>query len=623
MKILFLIENKYQLSIVRKLKDGHCGYNNSVICALTPFAVAACEKEKLNFVVPENYYTSEEYTEIGKESILRIDDLISLLDRYSQQYSKNKKTPSLNIGSYYSSLIHIAMETLYAKVYQLYRVIDSIRPESIVSFRIKNPPYLIDFDFIFHPLDKLYGELLSESQFKDKCKFLDYDIWEEVKYDKYSLRQKASFFIRHNYFTVVVVSLLLRYRRSILSFIKSTKAECGYFLAMLRHKKVKKAVFLGRGYGWEYLLKSSEFKNKFVSYFFPTGHYFLTPKRKKGDGKFLKELKWNDNFYGFKLAPLLYSHIEVIKFSLRKYIRWYAKIKAFLKNKNCVFAPYLLYPLQHFIAHIANQMDIPVVVWAHGEKGCSGDIGVIDEKEDVLHANYFLSFGPAVSRIYNDKYLNKYLHFKGAVTIGAPDMDTISQLTKSNTSNQYILYTTGKYFLNTAVFGGDIPVSDYKLYCFQKKIVGYLDGLKANRVIWKLHPSPLNIKSPIETKHVERIYHEKSFSDLIKDASLIILDVPSTTCLQAASSNKPLFVAQGYMDYSKEALNLLSKRAIVVNSPKELIEELDFYLKTNNYKADVNNREFVKAFAVYLDDGNSTQRAVDFISSLDGIKIKK
>lgn len=38
------------------------------------------------------------------------------------------------------------------------------------------------------------------------------------------------------------------------------------------------------------------------------------------------------------------------------------------------------------------------------------------------------------------------------------------------------------------------------------------------------------------------------------------------------------------------------------------------YLENGRYPADVNNRDFVKAFGTHLDDGRSAERAFDFIT---------
>lgn len=597
MKAVVLIENRQQLDIFLKQKLNYNAYNEIIICAFTPVAIAACERTGQKFVVPEDYYNSDEYLRVGKDSFLRTAELISFLDGYYQIKSEEKIGFGLAIGSYYAPLLYIILGTIHSKIFQLQKIIDAERPDLILSFRLDDNNLFLSKSFFFHPLETIYADLLVSSPFKGRCKFIKCNL-----VGNFSLG-------RH---------LLGRWRKILTCFYRNIKTSYFCVNELRKRNNLRKAVFLSGGYDWKFVTEYPKFKKNFLSFYFFTEDMPFTGVCRNNHAD-IGWLKWDDSFYGFKTLPLLFRRIKTIDSTFLEYLNAYPLVKAFLKDKDVVLSPFLLYPKQHLVAHLANEMNIPVVVWCHGEKGCSGNIGPIDEMEDVLHATYFFAFGSNATRIYNDKFLNKYPYFKGAVSVGSVEMDNVSKLSRLNPDKDYILYATGKYFLNAPVFGADPPVSDNRLYYFQKEIVSYLEKLK-NRVIWKLHPLPFCGDKHVETRRVEKIYNKKTFTSLLKAASLVILDAPSTTCLQAASSNKPLFILQGYIVFSQEALGLLSKRAIIANSPQDLIKEVQFYLETGEYKADVNNREFVKAFATHFDDGRSLERAVDFIFDVSGIR---
>ena len=183
-----------------------------------------------------------------------------------------------------------------------------------------------------------------------------------------------------------------------------------------------------------------------------------------------------------------------------------------------------------------------------------------------------------------------------------------------NQSKEYILYASGKYLLNAAPFIHTIGL-DARLYEAQLKITGFLETLVSHS-IWKLSNTPFFNSVPVEVNRVQKISNEKSFMQLLAHSSIVILDSPATTCIETCATEKPLFVLLNRIKWFEEAEVLLQKRAIVAYSPEELIKEVDYYLKTGNYKADLKNREFVKAYGTFLDDQCSAERAVNQIDLL-------
>ncbi|GAG34370.1 unnamed protein product [marine sediment metagenome] len=56
---------------------------------------------------------------------------------------------------------------------------------------------------------------------------------------------------------------------------------------------------------------------------------------------------------------------------------------------------------------------------------------------------------------------------------------------------------------------------------------------------------------------------------------------------------------------------MLERRAVCADEPGELVSSLGKYLDTGIYLADVNDNAFLRAYGTHLDDGRSSERAVE------------
>ena len=121
---------------------------------------------------------------------------------------------------------------------------------------------------------------------------------------------------------------------------------------------------------------------------------------------------------------------------------------------------------------------------------------------------------------------------------------------------------------------------------------------------------------PLEMRKIITTDQFKPFTELLADASMIILDGVGTTSIEAAITIKPLFILTNRVEYYPEVKQLLAKRAVIADTPEVLIGSIKKYLATGQYTADVHNREFVKAYGVHLDDGKSADRVIEFLLSL-------
>ena len=200
--------------------------------------------------------------------------------------------------------------------------------------------------------------------------------------------------------------------------------------------------------------------------------------------------------------------------------------------------------------------------------------------------------------------------FKKAVSIGLPALDKCKN--KSAAGGYYILYASSKF---VDYGGGFVPrYCDKSVQDNQSLLVDYFEQyLQLNSgaaVIWK-HNQERTVTQPLKTiKKIQIIREEKTFTDLLPAASIVILDRPSTTSLEACMTDKPIFVLIANRNWYPLPEQLLRKRAVIAYTPEHLCNAINDYLKKGVYPADVTNREFVRAYGCHLDDGKWSDRAV-------------
>ena len=244
--------------------------------------------------------------------------------------------------------------------------------------------------------------------------------------------------------------------------------------------------------------------------------------------------------------------------------------------------------------------------------------GLWNYASEQLYISHYFSFGEEVS-IEKANSAASVPGFKQAVNIGSPALDKIKNQSASEKS--YILFASAK-FLDYA--GGFNPkYRDAALQEVQSLIIDYFEQyLKLNTgvaMIWKQNQER-TVTQPLKTvEKIQIIREEKTFTDLLPDASIVILDRPSTTSLEVCMTNKPVFVILSSKNWYSLPEQLLKKRAVIAYTPKQLCNAVDDYLKKGVYMADVTNREFVKAYGCHLDDRKSSDRAAtELINIIEG-----
>jgi hypothetical protein len=606
-KVLILLENESQYKEFLKYKKDY-GDFLVVICALTPFAIHLCERENIPFVFPENCFTEEEYYRHREISEGKVKKLVSLLNQYSSAMTQKKIGFSLELGNYFYFCLYTVIGALHFKSFILTSVIEKEKPETVIVFKSKVDS-IVSFAFLQSYQESSYFKLLSHSIYKDKCRFIDYEGEGKNNVRSFSLKKNIKKIAKA---IINKISLLGN-----LYYFWNNKVSINQVIKGSFSRNKKRVFLLGSLYNWKYVVSHPSFKEHISIWGFD-GNEIVNPKRVVKRNIFWEWLKWENKFLGFNLTPLIYRQENIIELTLTKMINSFTKYKEMLNKRDMVLGSVFPFPQQNYIAHIANSIGKPVVIYQHGEKNFAPSALYLEVTE-LLYTDYYLSYGNAVNSQFL-QYQGKFKNFKKTVSVGSVTLDKISSYNKE-VKEEYILYATGKYLLNNIPFTNNIG-TDIKLYEAQKKILSFLEMLVSQypfyKVIWKLNhtPTPAYASVPFKVSNIDVIYSEKSLPELIHNASLVILDAPATTCLEVCSTTKPLFVLLNRIKWFPQAQVLLKKRAVTASDPDELVKKISEYLKTGKYEADLKNPDFIKAYGNYLGDGKSVQRTIEFIYSI-------
>ena len=115
-----------------------------------------------------------------------------------------------------------------------------------------------------------------------------------------------------------------------------------------------------------------------------------------------------------------------------------------------------------------------------------------------------------------------------------------------------------------------------------------------------------------------RIVHNKpNFVELLRESDVVIIDSPTTTLLQSMATTLPVFVSMGLLRWPGNAVELIKKRAYCADNATELMDMLEGFIRSGDYRCDVKNVEFLREYGIH--EGNSKITALSLINRyLDG-----
>jgi hypothetical protein len=595
---LLLLEDKAQYEAYISYKQ-RLEAHRLLICCLSVEAVDSCKKRGLEFILPEDCYTDEMRNHYRELSEWKIKTLVEQLNNYYHEKIGVKNGFSFEMGNYHYFMLYHFFGALHYRAFFLWKVIENKKVDGILVFREeKSPGSYRPFPVSQYP--NCYLDLCLNSRYREKVI--------TIPTKSRTVRQHATF--------------RMRMRGTIGRFLRKINLFDDY----LNHHSNNVAISL-----WYFFFGRPSADFLLVGHAGPWGHVFQDMRLRDKvtvvndtdyvDTKeivlrdwFFEWFNWRDEFCGFNVSALGHYEMSRIKVLCEKFIKNHEITKCNVINRKALIYAVAPYASEQYILSVAKHLGKPRVCFQHGEMALYPP-GLWNEASELLYVSDYFSFGEKVSeeKTNSAKAIDG---FKRAHSIGSPALDKLKGVEHS--ADGYILYGSSK-FHNYA--GGFLyRYIDIDLMNNHNSLVDYfedyLDSNPNQQVYWKYNPDHLTQKPLTATRRIRVIKDQTSFVDLLSRARFVVLDRPSTTSLEACMTNRPVFVLLSGKNWYESSERLLKRRAVVAYTPDALREAIDDYVKKGIYPADPEDREFVKAYGCYLDDGRSADRAVTKLLNL-------
>lgn len=588
--LLVLLEDMSQFIQYEKAGPDYASFRHMIL-ALTPEALEICASRGLPCVTPEECFSEAEYFAQKEASEKEIQCMVSALDSHYARVSAKESGFPLEMGRYFYLQLYLLAGALHLRSFVLEKAIGRFNPRIILAFMPRSGVA----EETAVPRERPYAELLLNSPYAGRCRVVEYG------------RAKGQ------------GSIHARLRGAAAGAIARFPSLSSYYalrrngLSADRRPGGANILIIGPLYNWRHVLGHPMLRGRSNLFWMPREQSVLKARRR------IKDMEagqvYDCRFLGFDLNPSLRGFFSAVQSTFEEIMEGHREAAETVERADMVIVSVFTSPRLNHAAHIAKSMGKPVAIYQHGEQNL-WDNSLFPEATELLYADHYLSFGDGVTGKYLEAVEKKRL--KGVFSTGSAALESIPA---GEAKGGYILYATGKYHLYSTPFISTVG-QDTRLYKAQKVILGFLARqARAGwpRAVFKRNNTEGHNELPFGVdKSIEEAPSNEKFPALLSGASLVILDAPATTCLEASATRKPLFVLLDRVKWNPEPERLLKRRAVAAYTPEELVRRVEEYLKTGEYGADLDDREFVKAYGTHLDDGTSAERAAGFILKLLG-----
>lgn len=600
-RLAVLLESAEQLALYQEQAGRWPGYEHRLI-AMTIYAAAACRDQGLAFseVMEENrYFTDADYKKAQLESETIDADLIESINRAAIKLGARDGGFPFELGGYFAYLLYLVLSSYHTRAFVLGKLFEEEKPGRILCFGRKES--VEKAGLRSSPIGN-YHLLLKNSRYAAILEIMEYGANgtggtpSPMKSIKAWVRKTFPPFVSLYFYLNNRIPFNLRHRLS-------------------PGKGMRRGLMLGAPYNWMTLMKEPVERTGIIFDFRETS---LDADSLTGEGRLANELNWDGGFHGFDITPLMKPHFAIMEGFLDKMRHRVAGISRDISKYDFVCASMLSFPMQKLVAHLALQAGKPVYVWQHGGNALWAGWPLMEKYCEVQYCSQYISYGVNVTEFYR-RYENDYPYFEGPVSVGSTLMDAAMKSFRAAPEQKQgrpvVVYATGKYHQNNTTFPA--PRSDERLYQAQRTILAFLEEYgrlhPEARVLFKPNNTPGYSDVPFTLHHVEIAGESVSFRDLLEDASLVVLDAPATTLVEACTTNKPVFALTNRVTFLATALEWMKQRVVTADDPEILVEKMRQFLDSGEYGADVNDREFVKRYGTHLDDGKSMDRALNLL----------
>jgi hypothetical protein len=274
--------------------------------------------------------------------------------------------------------------------------------------------------------------------------------------------------------------------------------------------------------------------------------------------------------------------------------------------------------VEQVLARLAKGHSLPVLTWQHGAYGSLK--APIMLYAEFMNSDAILLWGTGVREVMEKDPLNTFPCLPRAV--GSCELEALYRRRKPWTGKGSILYVTTNYYSNYLYVSYEYPFHDNEIWETQKAIIDTI-GDRPGAVV-KLHPSTTD-GAQFEEFIRMRGYSgldlvqgaKRSFTGLLEEAEVVIIDFPSTTLLQAIAAGKTIFVLTRYLSLSGPALATLQKRAYWSDDLGEFTALLEAYLDGETRGGpDPADTGFLELYGVHRLDGGVAGRALGVLEEI-------
>jgi len=498
-------------------------------------------------------FDMDEYKATHKESNRKIEDLISRLNDWS---ADNK----LEMGNYYGFQLWIIIGQIHYNYFILKSIAKNVGKKPVLIYTKKNEETILELRP--DPL-RVFFNVLAHSNLLAGIKA------EVVLVDE----KRRSTSIKEK----IIISLPITVLR-IVRFLRDRKR-----LSQCKDKSKQRLLLIGGGYDWFEIAALPKFKKEYcIKMATPLFGRRSVKQQDKKLSKILDESVTFDDDKAYDLKKLK----SAIQQDCRLFAKKKNRVQALIKGYKAVATGVLTYPYDLFYAHVAVEVNKKLFVWQHGEKGQSTDYS--SNFTELYYATDYLSYAPVVSEMYQESVGKHWL--KEVHTVGAISRNIEWQ------GGGGIVYATGKWF-GTAVPFLDKCDPDQRLFKAHIAILDYLNSIgKKKEVIFKPNNTRWFNLAPYQYDNI-KIEYNRSFTELLRTASVVILDAPATTLVEACSTEVPIFVLGGRSKYLPEFMQAIQQRVAWYETPEELVEGLSQYFAIGTYNADVSSKVYTNGFS--------------------------
>lgn len=613
------------------------GENYGHWIALGPSAMHCLNKKGLQYTIPEDYCSLSEIETVCVEGFEKLKLISNKIDELIIEKDLFLKECGIRPFEFYLWQIGAIHDAVVSRAVWLKKILGRF-PKAKVYIHVAPPDKKWYTSWLgFGKEETLWGRLVELRDLKNEVIVVsDPSMNKDDKSNKLSLKYIPKtinkFFNSMILFKFVLMSVLYSFHYKI--------AMNGInILLFFNRKKRKNILIIGSPYEWLSLfspLIQSGMNIYFCPHFATNKTYNSSKVNSWSEGTealwkiFYDEMKKDEmgKMWGIDYIQLLKERIcWIIENSTVIANHIITEMQKLLQKYffSCVCTSASIVYADLVIKEFFRRNNIPVISWQHGSVWYENRI---TQRVDLLNmrcTSLLLTYGESAKMAFESSDLKKSCVIEN---VGSNMLDNIGQCGGLAAAKKYrIIYVITSYYKNSWYCAFSSLYSDRLYFLEQLTIINRLcdivQRIDTVFVTIKLYPCAAIMDddppwvAELSNKQGFRLVRHPGFVQQMKEQDIVIIDTPTTTLLQSLATKLPVFVLTSVVTPPSKDQLLLRKRAICADSGNKLMKELEDYIVKGIYNADIDNRDFLKLYGTYLDDGQSIIRVLKIMKRIN------